>query len=117
MDLDPSESPRLFRVQTDPIYHVYLANAVTLAYSAIDALGLGIRATKENPSKMPDGTWNPSVKANLETRLRKSHIEMSAAQLWTLRGPKTRIEKKRSPPSARKPSWCRGPARDITTSP
>jgi hypothetical protein len=35
MDLHPRQSPRRFSVQTDPIYHVYLANAVTLAYSAI----------------------------------------------------------------------------------
>ena len=36
MDLHPGESPRRFRVHTDPITHVYLANAVTLAYSAIE---------------------------------------------------------------------------------
>jgi hypothetical protein len=113
MDLDPTESPRLFRVQTDPIYHVYLANAVTLAYSAIEELGLEIRANKDNPSKMPDGTWNPTVKANLEERLRKSRINLSDDQLWTLRGPKTRIEKKRSPPSTGKPRWSRGNVRDV----
>lgn len=113
MDLDPGESPRLFRVQTDLIYHVYLANAVTLAYSAIEELGLEVRASQQNPSKMPDGTWNPSVKADLEKRLRKSRIDISDDQLWTLRGPKTRIEKKRSPPSTGKPSWSRGSVRDV----
>ena len=33
--------------------------------------------------------------------------------IWTLRGPKTRIEKKRPPPSAGKPNWSRGSVRDV----
>ena len=113
MDLDPGESPRRFRVQTDPIYHVYLANAVTLAYSAIEELGLELRATPQNPSRIPGGTWNPAVKTELEKRLRKSGINISEHQIWTLRGPKTRIEKSRPPPSTGKLSWTRGPVRDI----
>jgi len=113
MDLDPGESPRLFGIQTDPIYHVYLANAVTLAYSAIEELGLDVRASQRNPSRMPDGSWNPIVKANLEARLRKSGIDISSAQIWTLRGPKTRIEKRRPPQSVGRPRWSRGRVRDI----
>ncbi len=112
MDLHPGESPRRFRVQTDPIYHVYLANAVTLAYSAIEELGLEIRASQQNPSKMPDGTWNPKVKTNLEERLRRAGIDLSDDQIWTLRGSKTRIERDRPPPSSGKPGWSRGSVRD-----
>jgi hypothetical protein len=113
MDLHPGESPRRFQVQSDPIYHVYLANAVTLAYSAIEELGLELRASQKNPSKMPDGTWNPTVKADLEQRLQKLGIDLSETHIWTLRGPKTRIEKKRPPPSAGKPNWSRGNVRDV----
>lgn len=113
MDLDPSESPRLFRVQADPIYHVYFANAVTLAYSAIEELGLEIRASAQNPSKMPNGSWNPTVKTDLEQRLQSAGIDLSDDQLWTLRGPKTRIERNRPPPSVGKPSWSRGSVRDV----
>ncbi|WP_257169705.1 hypothetical protein [Bradyrhizobium sp. SRS-191] len=113
MDLHPGESPRRFQVQTDPVYHVYLANAVTLAYSAIEELGLEIRANQKNPSKMPDGTWNPSVKADLEERLQESGIDIADTHIWTLRGPQTRIEKKRPPPSAGKPNWSRGNVRDV----
>lgn len=113
MDLDPGESPRLFRVQTDPIYHVYFANAVTLAYSAIEELGLEVRASSQNPSRMPDGTWNPTVKTKLEERLRRAGIDLSDDQIWTLRGPKTRIERNRPPPSSGKPSWSRGSVRDV----
>jgi hypothetical protein len=112
MDLHPGESPRLFGIHTDPIYHVYLANAITLAYSAIEELGLEIRASQKNPSKMPDGTWNPIVKADLEARLQKSGIDISSTTIWTLRGSKTRIENIRPPPSAGKPSWSRGSVRD-----
>src|SRR5208283_6100462 len=93
MVLQPGPSPRRFQVQNDPIYHVYLANAVTLAYSAIEELGLEIRAGRDNPSRMPDGTWNPAVKADLEARLRDSGIDLSETALWTLRGPKTQIER------------------------
>ena len=39
---------------------------MTLAYSAIEELGLEIRANQQNPSKMPDGTWNPVVKADID---------------------------------------------------
>jgi hypothetical protein len=62
---------------------------------------------------MPDGTWNPAVKADLEARLRKSGIDMPGTHIWTLRGPKTRIEKKRPPPSTGKPSWSGGNVRDV----
>jgi hypothetical protein len=113
MDLHPGESPRRFAVQADPIYHVYLANAVTLAYSAIEELGLEIRANPKNPSKMPDGTWNPVVKTDLEKRLQKSGIDVSDTHIWTLRGPKTRIETRRPPTSAGKPNWSRGSVRDV----
>ena len=91
MDLHPGELPRLFQVQTDPVYHVYLANAVTLAYSAIEELGLEIRASQKSPSKA-SGSWNPVVKANLEARLRDSGIDVSNPEIWILRGPKTRIK-------------------------
>jgi hypothetical protein len=113
MDLHPGQSPRLFGIHTDSIYHVYLANAITLAYSAIEELGLEIRASQKNPSKMPDGTWNPVVKADLEARLQRSGIDISSTTIWTLRGPKTRIENIRPPPSAGKPSWSRGSVRDV----
>jgi hypothetical protein len=113
MDLHPGESPRVFGIHTDPIYHVYLANAITLAYSAIEELGLEIRASQKNPSKMPGGEWNPVVKADLEARLQKSGIDTSSTQIWTLRGPRTRIEKIRPPPSAGKPGWSRGIVRDV----
>jgi hypothetical protein len=113
MDLDPGESPRRFGVHKDPIFHVYIANAITLAYSCIEELGLQVKATKENPSKMPDGNWNASVKSDVEARLKKSGINITDPHVWTLRGPKTRIEARRAPTSAGKTSWTRGQVRDV----
>ena len=113
MDLHPGYSPRRFGVVNDPIRHVYMANAVTLAYSAIEETGLEVRASQKNPAKMPDGTWNPTVRADLERRLQSAGIDTSDTHIWTLRGPKTRIEKKRPPPSAGKPSWSGGNVRDV----
>jgi hypothetical protein len=112
-DLDPSSYPRRFGVYKDPIFHVYLANAITLAYSAIEEMGLEIRASQQNPMRMPDGTWNPKVKLNLETRLQKAGIDLKEPHIWTLRGPKTRIEKHGRPTGTSKPRWSRGQVRDI----
>jgi hypothetical protein len=113
-DLDPSSYPRRFGVYKDPIFHVYLANAITLAYSAIEEMELQIRASKENPTRMPDGTWNPKVKSDLELRLQKAGINLKEPHIWTLRGPKTRIEKLRRPIGTSKPRWSRGQVRDIS---
>jgi hypothetical protein len=113
-DLDPSSFPRRFGVHKDPIFHVYLANAITLAYSAIEEMGLEIRANERIPMRMPDGQWNPKIRLDLETRLQAAGIDLNEAHIWTLRGPKTRIERKGRPVGTSKPSWSRGPiVRDI----
>jgi hypothetical protein len=62
---------------------------------------------------MPDGTWNPVVKEDIEKRLLKAGIDISETHIWTLRGPKTRIERRRRPPSTGKPSWAGGNVRDV----
>jgi hypothetical protein len=43
VDLDPTQSPRLFGVERDPMSHVYIANAITLAYSVVEQLELEVR--------------------------------------------------------------------------
>jgi hypothetical protein len=53
------------------------------------------------------------VKTDVEKRLAKSGIDILETHIWTLRGPETRIEKRRPPPSAGKPSWSRGRVRDV----
>jgi hypothetical protein len=109
IDLDPVQSPQRFTSSSDPYVHVHLANAISLAYAAIEQLDLGVKASRENPSKMPDGSWNVAVRKNLEQRLFDRKIEITEPQVWTLRGPPTPIELKKSPPAARSPSRWRNP--------
>jgi hypothetical protein len=93
----------------DPYVHVHLANAISLAYSAIEQLGLGVKASREKPSKMSDGSWNPAVREDLVQRLYARKIDIIEPQLWTLRGPLTPIELKKSPPASNSPSRWRNP--------
>ena len=112
MDLQPSPY-KLYPVENDPITHVYIANAVTSAYSAIEELRLDVVVPQGKQSRMPDGSWNPEIKADLERRLRGAHIDLSDTHIWTLRSPPTRIERHRPPKGVGKPKWARGPVRDI----
>jgi hypothetical protein len=116
MDMHPRYSPRQFRVQKEPLTHVRLANAVTLAYSAIEEMQLELRASRENPSKLKDGSWNPVVRAELQRRLLKAKIDINDPFIWTLRGPKTRIERSRQIPSIGKTKWTYGQVRDRNVS-
>jgi hypothetical protein len=111
MDLQPS--PYKFHpVEKDPIAHVYIANAVTSAYSAIEELRLEVVVPRGQRSRMPDGSWNPQIKADLERRLRGAHVTLSP-HIWTLRGPPTKIERLRKVKGIKKPRWARGSVRDI----
>ena len=112
MDMHPRYSRREFGVQKDPIGHVRIANAITLAYSAIEEMQLELRASRENPSRLKDGSWNPVVREDLERRLSQAKIDTTDSFVWTLRGPKTRIERSRQIPSIGKTKWTYGVVRD-----
>lgn len=112
IDLDPSHSPQKFGVHGDPMVHVYIANAITLAYSAIEQLGLEIRSHGQ-PSKMSDGSWNTSVREDLERRLKESRINLAEREIWTMRGPELAIERRKKPAAVRKARWARGTVRDV----
>lgn len=112
MDMHPRYSPHQFRVQKEPLAHVHIANAVTLAYSAIEEMQLELRASRENPSRLKDGSWNPVVLNELKQRLRKAKVDIDDPFIWTIRGPKTRIERSRQIPSIGKTKWTYGLVRD-----
>src|SRR5262245_40654574 len=59
MEMHPNYSPHQFRMQKEPLAHVRVASAITLAYSAIEEMQLELRASRENPSRLKDGSWNP----------------------------------------------------------
>lgn len=112
IDLDPHQSPRRFGVTNDTIIHVYIANAITLAYSAIEDLEMEVRS-RGQPSKMPDGSWNLTVREDLEKRLSKGGVDVREREVWTMRGPQTRIERRKKPPVSKKARWARGSVRDV----
>ena len=111
VELDPHHSENVPKSPL-PEDHVRSAFAIIAAYSCIEELGLEVRASEKKPSKLPDGSWNPVVKGELEARLRRSHINLKERLLWDLRGPRTRIEKKRIPTIVVRAKWARYQVRD-----
>ena len=110
VDLEPFRSPHL-AVSPFPDDHVIFSHAIVAAHSAIEDLGLEIRASHKKPSRL-NGKWNPIVKKDLEDRLESANINLNEKILWTIRGPKRKIEKKRGIPILEKASWSGGNIRD-----
>lgn len=110
VDLEPWRSPHL-AISTFPGDHVMFSHAIISAYSTVEDLGLEIRASVNKPSRI-NGQWNPAVKQELEERLEKEHIDLRETILWTVRGPKRRIEKKRPIPVVKQAPWSKWIVRD-----
>ena len=109
-ELDPFRSPHLL-LSEFPSDHVMFSYAIISAYSAIEELGLEVRASDKKPSII-NGNWNPEVKVNLEERLIKSGINHREPILWISRGPKRKIEKTKRIPVITKAPWAEGLIRD-----
>ena len=109
-DLEPFRSPYL-SVSPFPEDHIKFSQAIVSAYSGIEDLGLEIRASEKRPSRI-NGKWNTPVRRDLEDRLESASIDLNDTTLWTIRGPKRKIEKKRTIPSFEKASWAGGAVRD-----
>jgi hypothetical protein len=102
---------KTFTVETDPINHAIMAQAIVTAYSAIEELELHVKASKENPSTIA-GKWNPPVLADLRKRLDRNGIDDSDTITWLLRVPPTRIERKHAPPAGEPAPWSGYSVRD-----
>jgi len=111
VDLDPQNIPHL---RLSPFFddHVRFAVSINLAYSAIEELGMQIKATEANPSRLPNGQWNPDVKQELESRLRRAGVDLAERLLWSARGPTRRIDKRRPPRPQVSASWAFGWVKD-----
>jgi hypothetical protein len=74
--------------------HVGTSLAINLAYSAIEELDLGVKASEDNPRSICKETfvWNPKVLGPLEERLRKAGIEPERRIDWVTRGEKTEVD-------------------------
>lgn len=90
---------------------VRAATAIILAYSAIEELGLEVRANKQKPSTI-HGKWNPIVLNDLVNRLTKSKINLEENQLWVLRDEDTKIEEEKEPPVGSNLPWSDSEIRD-----
>lgn len=110
MDFDPHAGIH-HGVTGDPYSHVAFAQAIANAYGVLEELGLEIRASRDQPAKI-DGEWNPTVKSDIESRLRKAKVNLNEPISWVVRGAPTRIEAKRSIPTAGRSAWAYGPVRD-----
>jgi hypothetical protein len=110
MELDPARGDNLPK-SAFPEEHVRMAFSITTAYGCIEELGLEIRSSQQNPSKL-NGTWNPVVRADVETRLRSAGINLSEHCSWNVRGERTKIEKKKPPVIVKAAPWSAWRVRD-----
>src|SRR4051794_9672142 len=81
-----------YRVERDPIQLVMMAEAIMLAFSAIEEFGPAGKASKKAPSKI-DGKWNPPILEDLIDRLEAANVNMNEDYNWMLRGTPRRIER------------------------
>ena len=110
VDLEPWKAPHL-RVSSFPGDHVVFSHAIISAYSVVEDLKLAVNASFKAPSRI-NKQWNPVVKKDLEERLTKAGINIGETILWTVRGPKRKIEKRRALPDGTKAPWSAWIVRD-----
>lgn len=114
VDLEPFRSPHL---SLSPFAddHVMFSHAIMAAYSAVEDLGLEVRASARNPSRI-DGKWNPFVLGDVEKRLHQAKVNTGETILFTLRGPPKKTERERPLPAVQRAPWARGNVRDVELS-
>jgi hypothetical protein len=109
VDLEPFTSSHL-SVSALPADHITFSHAIVSAYSAIEELGLELRASNKRPSRI-NGEWNPEVRADLERRLRRAGVDLDDDVLWMVRA-RRKLETARPVPATRLVPWCGWGVRD-----
>lgn len=73
--------------------HVGTSVAINLAYSAIEELDLGVKASREVQRSIGEGTfvWNPKVLEPFKGRLRKAGIDPKRTIDWVTRGDQSEV--------------------------
>lgn len=85
---------QVFEKHTDNFAsHVGTSVAINLAYSAIEELDLGVKASNKIPRSIGKGTfvWNPKVLEPFKERLRNSGIDPERAIDWVTRGDQSEV--------------------------
>ncbi len=110
--LDPFHSG-YEKLSRNPLDHLRYSYAILTLYSIIEEIGIEIRASQKNPSKI-DGEWNPIIKKDLEKRIKNSKIDINKKAHWNLRSRPTKIQPKDKLNITGKASWARYSIRDST---
>ncbi len=108
MDFHPDYG-RAFGVTRSPVDHVIFSQAIVSAHAAMEELGLSIGTGVQ---AYDSGRLLPGVQEDLERRLKTAGIDPSHSFIWTVRGSKTRLEKKLPIPPSKKASWAKNTIRD-----
>lgn len=111
MDTHPTRGKQT-STSPDPMIYTNYAMAIIAFYSVIEELNAHVIASEKNPSRLPDGSWNPTVLNDLKSRLTDLGINPEGKAVWLLRGTPTRIERAHKPPSGSPTRWTRGNVRD-----
>lgn len=85
---------QVFEKHTDVFAsHVGTSVAINLAYSAIEELDLGVKASPDKPRSIGKETfeWNPEVLEPLKARLRKAGIDPERTIHWVTRGDQSEV--------------------------
>lgn len=99
------------KLSRSPLDHIRFSYAILPLYSILEELGLEIRASGKNPSKIK-GAWNPTVKADLENRLISAKINLNNKAYWNLRSRPTNIHPTDKLQLIGKASWAKYSVRD-----
>jgi hypothetical protein len=110
-NMDLQEDTPHFNISGYQDDHVRFVHCIISAYSAIEELGLEVRASNQRPSIL-NGKWNPIVLADIEARLTSAGIDLSDTFPWLLRVTRRKIEMKKSLPITKRAPWAYGRVRD-----
>lgn len=111
MDTHPYYGEKI-AVKRDPMEYIAIAQSIIAFYSVLEELNVEIKASQQNPSRLPDGSWNPNVLGPLRANLASIGVDPDDTIVWVLRGSPSRIERKHRTPDGVKASWSRGAVRD-----
>ena len=110
---DPRNWEPFKSISKFPIDHVKYGAAIFFAYSVLEELGLEIRASKNNPTILKNGTKNPVVINELIGRLQKNNIDINQGLIWLSRNKKTIIQSQKKPIKIyQKAEWAWGQIMD-----
>jgi len=70
-----------YGVENLPKYHAEFGAAISLAYSAIEELGLELRSLNNKPTRQ-NGLWDRDARADVEKRLSMAGIPLEKEILW-----------------------------------